>query len=161
MTTSIQRSQPSSCGGAELLEVFTDCIRYTEGLLYEWGLTDWSIKFDRALARAGLCNSGTKTIHMSRHFVARSSKDQIENVIKHEVAHAIVGAHHGHDHVWKDMAIKLGCDGHRCVQAFVPYRYHIKCSCGKISFGRHRLHKSCMDKVCKACNNKVVVTLNM
>ena len=50
-----------------------------------------------------------KKISFSRNFIKNSSKEDIQDTILHEIAHAIVGPKHGHDKVWKAMASKLGC----------------------------------------------------
>lgn len=45
----------------------------------------------------------------------------IENTILHEIAHAIVGASHHHDKVWKDCAQRIGCDGSRLATGINQY----------------------------------------
>lgn len=40
--------------------------------------------------------------------------DIIKSIVLHEIAHAIVGANHNHDKIWKDCCISIGGDGKRC-----------------------------------------------
>ena len=43
----------------------------------------------------------------------------IENTVLHEIAHAIVGAEHHHDRVWRDCAQRIGCTGDRLATGIV------------------------------------------
>lgn len=85
-----------------------------ESLCIELELEHWSFEFDNARRRNGICRFSTKTIGLSVHFATRNSKEQVEETLRHEIAHAKVGPGHGHDHVWKEMAIKCGSFGERC-----------------------------------------------
>jgi predicted SprT family Zn-dependent metalloprotease len=127
------------------------CITQTRLLFKTWNLTDWTIKFDKCCQRAGLCNSTDKVISYSRKFIKNSTEAQILNVIRHEVAHAIVGAQQGHNEVWQVTAIALGCDGKTCVAEFYPHRYRISCPCNHTKMGRYILHKSLFKKKCMLC----------
>jgi hypothetical protein len=42
------------------------------------------------------------------------------DTILHEIAHALVGARHGHDRVWRATALRIGCSGTRCVPEEAP-----------------------------------------
>ena len=72
-------------------------------------LTGWSFQFDHATKRAGCCNYQTRVISLA-HAYARSATDaEIDDALLHEIAHALVGQAHGHDHVWQAQAVALGC----------------------------------------------------
>lgn len=79
----------------------------------------WRLQFDRAKRRFGQCRYSTKTISLSEPLVRLNNAQEVESVIRHEIAHALVGPGHGHDHVWRRMAIKCGDNGHRCYGAEV------------------------------------------
>lgn len=72
------------------------------------GLHEWSFDFDRARTRAGLCNYRERRISLSRHYVAISSPQDAEQVLLHEIAHALVGKSHGHGGVWRAKASSIG-----------------------------------------------------
>ena len=99
-------------------------------------LKGWKFKCDNAKRRLGLTNYNTKTISVSNYFVREKSVTQklVENTILHEIAHALVGHGHGHDNVWRERAIQIGCDGKRCsddVGELAPPKYIIQCTrCG-------------------------------
>lgn len=56
----------------------------------------------------GLCNAHTHTIAISLHHALNDDECEIENTILHEIAHALVGVHHGHKKIWQDKAKQLG-----------------------------------------------------
>lgn len=55
----------------------------------------------------GQCDSDDK-ITLNLNFALNSSLLEIEDVIIHEIAHAIVGVEHNHDVKWQLKAIELG-----------------------------------------------------
>jgi len=122
----------------------------------------WYFHFDSAKRRFGCCHYGHKRISLSRELVELNDEARVKNTILHEIAHALVGRGHGHNHVWRAKAIEIGCDGNRCYtsettktpeanyQAICPkcghtHKRHRKpnreTSCGKCSrvFDRERM----------------------
>ena len=88
-------------------------------LIAKHKLTDWTFKFDRAVRRFGLCNHTYKTIQLSAKLVELNSEEHVTNTILHEIAHALVDANHGHDNVWKQKCIEVGCRPVRCYSSAV------------------------------------------
>jgi predicted SprT family Zn-dependent metalloprotease len=86
-------------------------------LMNEHGLHDWSLTFDNAKTRAGVCRQATRQIGLSRPLTRLHSEAEVHDTILHEVAHAIVGATHHHDAVWRAKAREIGCSGERCVSS--------------------------------------------
>lgn len=128
---------------------------YGTSLLTKHGLTQegWKLNFDRGKTRAGLCNYNTKTITLSKHLVLNTDVESIENTMLHEIAHALVGASHGHDAVWQQKAIDIGCDGKRCHDmALVEPAWKVFCPCGTNNITRHNLKRMYFSvKVCANC----------
>ena len=93
---------------------------YAAKRMTETGLTaqGWSFRFNTNKTRAGVCKFRPKRIEISVHHFA-SPMVSIQNTINHEIAHALVGYGHGHNHVWRSKAIELGCDGQRKCNSFV------------------------------------------
>lgn len=83
-------------------------------LMKQYGLHDWTFVWDNAKTRMGVCNPKKKQIGLSRLLSERRSLEGVKNTILHEIAHAKVGASHGHDRVWRNYAISIGCTGKRC-----------------------------------------------
>lgn len=89
-------------------------------LLDEHGLTGWTVRFDSAKRRAGVCRYTERQIGLSAPLTRLHSEDEVRDTILHEIAHALVGAQHGHDEVWRATALRLGCSGERLVPAQAP-----------------------------------------
>jgi predicted SprT family Zn-dependent metalloprotease len=82
--------------------------------MQEHGLqAPWAFIFDSAKQRAGLCNYTDHQISLSRYLVQYHSLDQSEQVILHEVAHALAGKDAGHGPNWKRIAKSIGYRGEK------------------------------------------------
>ncbi len=78
------------------------------------GVWTWTFGFDNARQRFGLCSFTRRHISLSRVLVALNDESQVRDTILHEIAHANVGGSHHHDDVWRQEALRLGCNGKRC-----------------------------------------------
>ena len=77
--------------------------------MQELGLdSSWEFVFDSAKQRAGLCNYSDHKISLSKYIVEYHSIDQSEQVILHEIAHALAGKSAGHGPNWKNTAKSIG-----------------------------------------------------
>jgi predicted SprT family Zn-dependent metalloprotease len=74
----------------------------------------WKFEFDNAVRRFGCCKHRSKRITLSKKLVELNDEAQVKDTILHEIAHALVGPKHGHDRVWKQKALEIGCNGERC-----------------------------------------------
>ena len=109
-------------------------------LVAEHGLTGWRVVLDRARTRAGVCRPARREIGLSRVLTELHSEAEVTDTVLHEVAHALVGAEHGHDAVWRATARAIGCSGERCVSATAPRApaaWEGRCPAGHTST-RHR-----------------------
>ncbi len=113
-------------------------------LMKKHGLIEkgWRFEFDRAKRRLGVCRHYCRTIGLSKGLTALNEVDRVRNTILHEIAHALVDSKHGHDLVWRRMAMSIGCDGRRCVSVgsikTVESKYIAICNnCGH----KHKRHK--------------------
>ncbi|ASR85089.1 SprT-like protease [Mycobacterium phage PhelpsODU] len=88
----------------------------TLNLLRDHGLTGWSVRYDNARRRAGMCSYRERVISLSKPLMAQRSYDDTWMTITHEIAHALVGPSHGHDAVWSAKHRSLGGDGKRCFE---------------------------------------------
>lgn len=85
-------------------------------MLWEHGLGQqgWKLVFDNAVRRAGQCkHAPARQIHLSRKVMAVRTYEGTLNTIRHEIAHALVGPHHGHDAIWSRTYRELGGTGDR------------------------------------------------
>ncbi len=115
----------------------------------------WILVFDNAVRRFGQCRYSSCTISLSRNLVLLNSKERVEQTLLHEIAHALAGPEHGHDQVWRDIALRIGDDGSRCYSlkdTLQPEAKHVYAcaNCGikierikRISRIEHKFHSSC------------------
>ncbi len=128
-------------------------------LMQKHGLTrqGWRFRFDHARVRAGQCSYAKKFISISRHFATNASRAEVTDTLLHEIAHALT-PNHGHDRVWRSVALELGCNGQRCHSSrFMKARYIQQCSNRCWQREAHRKRKNL---VCRYCGAKVIYTLN-
>jgi predicted SprT family Zn-dependent metalloprotease len=96
----------------------------------------WKFEFDNAKRRFGCCYYYERKITLSSVLCELNEEKDVRDVILHEIAHALVGAGHGHNRVWQRKAIEIGCNGKRCYDSSkvntTEAPYIAKCnSCGK------------------------------
>lgn len=114
-------------------------------------LPKWSFAFDHAKRRAGACKHQTRTISVSRHLMALYPEELVREVLLHEIAHAIVGAKHAHDAVWKRTAIAIGSNGKAKLPTTAPQAqapWIGRCPNGH-EYTRHRLPRG--GGTCSVC----------
>ncbi|MFM6971339.1 MAG: SprT-like domain-containing protein [Rhodoluna sp.] len=71
-------------------------------------MDEWKFQFDSAKRRAGQCNYSDRVISISRYLVDIHDMDESEQVVLHEIAHAISGASAGHGRKWLANAKRIG-----------------------------------------------------
>lgn len=104
------------------------------------GLRGWSFEWMRAKHTFGLCQHHKKTLKLSGVFVDCNDEATVLLVIRHEIAHALMGPGFGHGKEWRALCIKIGGDGKTCSDAevSVTYAWQGKCGgCGKVT-NQHR-----------------------
>ncbi len=73
----------------------------------------WFFGWDNATTRFGQCDHRRHRITLSRHLCAAGTKDEVEQVLLHEIAHALVGSRAGHGALWLAEARRIGYRGGR------------------------------------------------
>ena len=139
-------------------EFFQNFLKLARSEMNKHGLIDWDLDLDYAKVRAGACFFNEKKISFSRNFIKKSSHEDINDTILHEIAHALVGPKHGHNKVWKEMALKLGCSAQRChTLEFSEYKWVRFCvnECWQ-----QKVHRRRSNLICKKCGSKVIYKKN-
>ena len=106
-------------------------------LMKEHGLVGWRFKIDtKTSRRRGCCKYATKTISVSEWYLG-SDESMVRDTILHEIAHALLPPGNGHNHVWRDMARRIGaipvaCKGEEygADLAVKVGKYVADCECG-------------------------------
>lgn len=72
-------------------------------------------------------------IRLSIHMIPTMEEAEVKDTILHEIAHALVGCHQGHNWIWRQKAIEIGCNGERTTKLDVVnqirYKYKAECPC--------------------------------
>lgn len=137
-----------------------------KALMAEHGLTQkgWVLTLDNSVSRAGCCSYTSKTISLSKHLVRMEKHElaDVENILLHEIAHALAGPGQGHGKEWKEIAVKIGCDGQRCHSLELkPHPHVLACvMCGHVNALRHRIcRKFWNNRKCSSCDVQGSVTV--
>jgi len=83
-------------------------------LMREFGLGEWYFSFNGSKRMLGVCFFEQHLISLSVHFCELNPLSVIEDTMRHEIAHALVGPGHGHDSVWKKKSLEVGANPERC-----------------------------------------------
>lgn len=129
------------------------------GHMYDADHQNWHFGFDNAKRRFGCCHSHRKLITLSRILVARNEQPEVEDCIRHEIAHALVGHKAGHGSEWKRMCARTGANPERCYDSEVvdapEGNWQATCNgCGRsyTKFRRPNRDLWCSSKDCKRKN---------
>lgn len=80
---------------------------------------NWRFEFDNARRRFGCCHRRDKKITLSREIVRRNDQKEVEDTIRHEIAHALCPPRCGHGAEWERMCLKTGANPKRCYDSEV------------------------------------------
>lgn len=113
-------------------------------LMNEHDLTrrGWRFGWLNSVRTMGQCQytlGGGGFIKLSRKLVAVAPESEVRDTILHEIAHALVGPGHHHNHIWRRQALAIGCNGQRCHNVKLEAPWNATCGkCGTVH-SRHRL----------------------
>jgi predicted SprT family Zn-dependent metalloprotease len=145
-----------------LTEKIIDAHYLGTALLREHGLDDWKFVLDNSKRRVGECRYHKREIGLSIWFLEKSSEAEIEDTIKHEIAHALVGPDvKSHGDEWKAKAVEVGAKpralaGEEAVSSAKP-NYVMRCpSCGR-EWPRYRMRRRNFGAKCPNCNVEVKI----
>ena len=113
----------------------------------------WSLKFDNAKRRFGVCRYRSKVISLSIPLVRLNGLDEVKDTILHEIAHAIAGHKAGHGAKWRAVCVAIGARPERCYDGKTlntpPAKYTATCKGCDTIHKRHRKPK--MGSACGQC----------
>lgn len=91
-----------------------DALDLARALLDTHGLKAWSVEWDSAKTRAGICRFQEQTIGLSAPLTRLHDEAEVRDTILHEIAHALAGPQAKHGPHWRQVARSIGCTGTRC-----------------------------------------------
>ena len=122
---------------------------------------EWTFGFDLSTVRAGVCRYRDKRIDLSVSYCLRATRADVENTLLHEIAHAIVGAEHGHDAVWRARAHALGCTAERCHDVtHTLARWVGECGCRRRWFRQRLSRRLRHGAICRKCGRAITWRCN-
>lgn len=116
----------------------------------------WTFGFDRARRRLGACHVARRRITVSATLAAALSAAEVEDTVRHEIAHAVDAERRGrtsHDATWRALAVACGARPERCfsrplpADATAPYRGACPSCTATAAFYREPVHPP----RCRAC----------
>ena len=125
--------------------------------LNDYGLQNWDIMLDTAKSRFGCCYHRQRLITLSKVLIDLNTEADVLDTILHEIAHALVGVSHGHDRVWRQKAIDIGCNGKRCYGEHIiqpPTKYQAMCPSCNTVYHRNRRTPTGIIYFCPPCHRK-------
>ena len=154
------------------LEHLIETTALANRLLKEFGLAEqgWRFEFSNRKTQVGTCFYSQKKIVFSKWYV-ESHPDEIEDTIRHEIAHALVGPDHGHDHVWRRKCIEVGAKPYTCVTpdavakghsvSTAKYNWLLYCdnqACPNVTqWKQHRLSRAAKFSICPNCRQPLLI----
>jgi predicted SprT family Zn-dependent metalloprotease len=118
----------------------------------------WNVSYFKAARIYGQCRHGPtkKLIRINELFLAQCEKQQVLELVRHEIAHGLAGNHRGHDKHFAGICNLLGTSPKSTMKICldVPYKFSLTCShCGHV-YKRHTYRRTWR---CGLCKNKLVV----
>ena len=111
-----------------------EIVAMTRDLLDQHGVEGFGVALSGRMTRTfGLCDFLKREIRISRKLAAINDRAVVEDVIRHEVAHALAGRGAGHGPRWVDACSVTGARPRACIResevATVPRDYRFKGTC--------------------------------
>lgn len=106
-------------------------------------ITNFQLVFFNSPTIAGICLGRCHNIiGICKEYISAptTSMYNIKMTLLHELSHAILDNHHGHNDIWKQVNQIIGGDGEEFCEQFCNKRYVIACPHGCFCY-RDRLHK--------------------
>lgn len=121
-------------------------------LMAEYRLEGWRFQFGLNNQYYGVCKHGSKMIELSMALTILNDESQVEDTVRHEIAHALLGSGFGHGHAWKVVANLVGAKSERVCSDGIVTKGRIKavCPCGK-EYHRSRMPRKNKRYYCGEC----------
>lgn len=127
---------------------YADVQSFAEFKLRELGLwaEGWRFGWSSSVRSVGWCDYKTRTIKISKNFfTVFKNREDVKDIVLHELAHAKAGYLAGHGPAWKNVCKELGANPERLVDVKLfdmdrlTARYKARCAvCGTVYVRNHK-----------------------
>lgn len=123
-------------------------------------IPEWKFALNNRVGAIGVCDHRNETIFMSRKYLSELNHAQVEQVILHEIAHALTpGEKHGP--VWKRVARRIGVENPSAKMEGVykaPGKWFMHCEPCNHTYGKsyHTRHAVIKRRCCHMCKGSLV-----
>ena len=150
-----------------MTDTAVELMEFARRLKNEYGLHDWDVRLNNGKRVRGQVKYNPRkkngTIFLSKYHLIHGTRKDMENTIRHEIAHALDCKERGrsaHDAVWKEIAERVGAIPKSCTESEnvleLPHKYEFRCpECG-MRIPRHRRLRRYTYKIhlCPDCYKK-------
>jgi predicted SprT family Zn-dependent metalloprotease len=130
----------------------TAALRMARGLMDRHGLRRWTVRTNKGVHTVGVCRHKPKEIVLSSLFIELNTRAEVEDVILHEIAHAMSGWKAYHGPKWKRVARQIGARPETCTSqqaVHPPPRWVLRCP--KCGYREERHRRPWRAPACGAC----------
>lgn len=121
---------------------------------------DWTFAISDSKRRLGVCKHDDKRIEVSSNYF-HVDMEEIEDTIRHEIAHALTGPDHGHDATWRSICVMVGAKPQRLADEHLKTsakpNYVIKCPSCDWKIYRFRMRQRNFGATCPECGTEVKI----
>lgn len=140
-----------------------EAIELGESLLKEYQLYNWKMDKHKSFKAVGTCDEANKKISLSSLVIPYCTNKAVNDILLHEISHALVGVRNGHNKIWKQKCIELGGTGNRLMmnKDYIPekyeelktikYKYVAVCKNGHVHYRTRMINMECS---CQRCDTK-------
>jgi predicted SprT family Zn-dependent metalloprotease len=112
------------------------------------GLYNWYFEWSHTTHSGGDCTFGRKRIRLSTNYLHLTEK-RLQDVILHEIAHAMLPPKEGHSERFRQTCISIGCKNIK-LDTPIVYKYEARCPEGDfVTWKQRKFHNA----MCPKCHS--------
>lgn len=81
-----------------------------EDILTQFGVGTWGVKITNARKTLAVADHGTRLVELSKRFIQAATIEQFDGIMRHEIAHILVGPGKGHGEEFVRMCKEINPD---------------------------------------------------
>jgi SNF2 family DNA or RNA helicase len=134
-----------------------DAQRICDSKLKEYNLKKWKTSFAKSENYLARCYHDQRRIVFSQQFLAGADEKAFNDILAHELAHAIVGPGHGHNSIWVAKARELGLENPKpCADIKLDLGRSMQSIMDAQIVEKPKRNYHRIDKLCPICGKKAI-----